>query len=443
MTLTNILKSKTASVWGLGYLGYTTMLKLQNSGFNIIAYDTNKHQLRQFLNGQHPNKGQIAIWSQMNYLPKLDQRKIKTVTSPKELFKASHLHIIAIPRFRHRTSKDEDITKKLSVIFSKYLKKSKIKPLVIFESAFVPGYIEKYFVKTLEENKIFCSRDYYLGALFRTDWSMERFVNHKDKMPIGGYCGKALDMTKQLFNHLGIQTVKLGNLDEAEIYVNSVNAIQAMASDFIRQLTLGYPSVNMKRLSEVLFRDVTLEDCALNIGTGGEKMTLATDNLIRGSENPGNLTLLKEFQDINISSVLSYGEYIIRHGFKSVAILGITYKGNQKDLTLSPSITLADYLLRNSVKVSLNDPFCTKREIQRLIKGAKITDFPGKAFSAEVLIIASDHTVYKHLSQAALDNIRNKKTRLVIDNYGIWSHLLFDRKTKYHQIGDGRFNLSK
>lgn len=442
MILENILKTKTVSVWGVGYLGYTTMLKFQNSGFNILAYDLNAQQLEQFLNGKQPTKTQIANWSGMGYLPKLDYSKIKVAINPKELFESSHLHMFAMPRFHYHSVKDEDITKRLSDIFSRNLKNSKTTPLIVFESAFVPGYIEKYFVKALKKHKLTCSRNYYLGALFRTDWSMEKFINHKDRMPIGGCCAKTRAVMKKLFSHLDMPTIDLGSVKEAEIYVNSVSAIQAMVSDFIRQLVLGYPSANMKRLSEALFRNITLEDCALNIGTGGEKMTRGADNLIQGSDNPGNLSLLKEFQDINISSVLSYGEYIIRHGYKSVTILGASYRGNQKDLTLSPSITLADYLLRNSVKVLLNDPFCTKNEIRKLVKGVEIIDFPSRAFSTEALVVASDHTVYKHLSQQALNRVQ-KKTKLIIDNYGIWPHLSFAKKTRYHQVGDGSLNLSR
>ena len=45
MDLKSILKTKTVSVWGTGYLGYTTMLRLQNNGFNIVAYDISREQL--------------------------------------------------------------------------------------------------------------------------------------------------------------------------------------------------------------------------------------------------------------------------------------------------------------------------------------------------------------------------------------------------------------
>jgi len=312
----------------------------------------------------------------------------------------------------------------------------------VFESVFVPGNIEKSFASHLKEKKIICSKDYYLGVMFRTDWSIEAFINQKDRMSVAGYCKKSLEAVRGVFDYLGVPTVTFDSLNEAELYANSIGAIQAMASGFIRQLSLGYPSVNIRRVSDLLFKNITLEDCVLNIGTGGERMTFAIDNLIEGSKNPGNLTLLKEFQDINISSVISYAEYIIRHSYKSVAVLGITYKGNQRNLILSPAITLADYLVKNGVRVFLNDPFFSKDEMARIVKGAEIAKFPNGVFSRDVLLLASDHNEYKRLSQSMLNDIK-KKTKLVIDNCGIWSHLSFGNKIKYYQVGDGSLNLLK
>lgn len=441
MMLNDILKTKTVSVWGLGYLGYTTILKLQDNGFQIVAYDIKKKQMKHFSSRKYPSKGQIVIWSRTGYVPKLNYKNIRVASNPKELFGSSSLHMIAMPRYHDDLTK-EDIAVHLSDIFAKYLKYSKQPPLVIFESAFIPGYIEKYFVQVLEKKGLYCSKDYYLGAWFRTDWNIETFIDRNIRMPIGGYCEKSLAIMRELFTYLAIPTIDIGNLKEAEVYANSINAIQSMISDFVRQIALGYPKLNIRKLSTLLFKHIMLDDCVLNIGTGGKKMTFAIDNLICGSDNPEDLTLLKEFQNINISSVLNYAEYIKRHAYKSVTILGITNKGNQKDIVLSPTITMADYLIKNSVKVALHDPFCTKQEIRKLIKGAEVADFPNDAFASDVLVLATDHDEYKYLSQSMLDGIK-KRTKLIIDNYGTWFSLSFGSNIKYHKVGDGSLDLAK
>ncbi|MFA5147256.1 MAG: UDP binding domain-containing protein [Candidatus Omnitrophota bacterium] len=440
MTLRDILKTKTVSVWGVGYLGYTSMLALQQGGFDIVAYDLHRHQLEKMKGGDYPDKEQAAVWSRVNYLPKLDRDKIKIANSPAGLFRSSSIHIIAMSEFRE-TTKGDNMVKRMAAIFAANLRKGRTVPLVIFESTSVPGHIEENFVKPLAARGIRCSRDYYLGAIFRPDWTTEAFMNRKGKLPIAGHCLKGLAAVKRLTEYLGIRTIELDGIKEGEIYINSMNAIQVVVSDFLRQLVLGYPSVNIKKISERLFKNISFDDCAVNIGSGGEKETFAIDNLIRGSESQEALALLKEFQDSGISSVLSYAEYIVRHGYKSVAMLGITYKGNQKDVVLSPSLTLADYLLKNSVRVWLNDPFYSSKDIVKLVKGARAADFPDGVFDADVVVVSSDHNQYRYLSQERLDGIK-KKTRLVIDNIGVWSHLKFDGGI-YHQVGDGSLNLLK
>lgn len=442
MFMKNVLNKKRASVWGTGYLGYTIMLKLQEYGFKIFAYELNRFQRELFRKGNYPAKEQAISWSAMNYLPKLDCAQIKLADDPRELFRDVYLHIIATPE-AHKNISERNIAGDLAEIFSVNLKKKgAVKPLIVLESAATPGHIEKFFVERLKAEGLNCGRDYYLGVLFRTDWSVEAFLKQEDFMPIAGYCRISLEAMRQLCGYFSLPCVELGTIKEAEIYVNSMHALQSMANDFARQLAVGYPSVNIKRVSKALFKNIRLHSCALDMGSGGVRTTFAIDNLIHGSACPQDLTLLKDFQDINISSVLDYGEYIIRHSYKSVGILGLTYGGNQKDVMFSPSITLADYLISNSVEVLLDDPFCTKNEINKLVKNAKVSDFPEGIFSTEVLVLAAGHRRYRQLSQAVFDRIK-KKTKLIIDNYGIWSSLSFGDKVKYHCVGDGTLDLTK
>lgn len=441
MPVLNLLKHKKVSVWGLGYLGYTAMLKLQDNGFDVLAYDLNPRQLKLYEKNNYPAQEQALAWSRTGYVPKLDFEKIKVTRSPSDLFgKDVALHIIATPE-NHRMKGTESVASAFAAIFSRYLKKGR-PVLILFTSAFIPGHIERYFITPLKDRGFCCPRDYGVAAAFRMDWSIERFVADKDIVPVAGCCERSVSLARSFLAYLKVPFVEFDTLREAEIYANSCNAMQAMAVDFARQLAVGYPNVNMKKVSDELFKNIRFDGCDLNMGTGGAQFAFAINQLVEGSGNPGSLTLLKEFQDINISSVLDYAEYIIRQSYKSVSIMGLTYKGNQKDLTLSPALTLANYLIKNGVRVSVHDPFLNKKEFARLLKGAQSVDFPAGVFSSEVLIIASDHSLYKYVSQERFDGLK-KKTRLIIDNYGIWQGLSFPKSIRYHRVGDGTLNLLK
>ena len=428
------------SVWGLGYLGYTTILALQNRGITPAVHDLNVVQLNRFVKDRsEPTDDQVVSWSRIGFLPRLDFSRLTVAHAPLALFGGNSLHFVAIPESSN--DPDASVMSRLASVFAAGIKGSVKPPLIIFESAYIPGHIERNFISRLKSHGLVCGRDYYAGAWFRTDWTVESFLNREEPMPVAGFCPKSAEAVMGLFSSLGLPVVALETIKEAEIYVNAMSTIQAMATDFMRQLSLGYPAVDMKRVSRLLFSNARLDECELTMGTGGTKMTLAIDHLIEGSSDPGSLSLLKDFQDLNISSVINYGEFLKRHGFRSVTILGLTYRGNQKDLTLSPSMTLADYLIENGIIVSINDPLFTGPEIKKMVKGCGVVDFDASIFSSEVLIVATDHREYRFLSPKMLS--AGKKTRLVIDNYGIWSGFSFGKNIRYCQVGDGSLNLLK
>jgi len=260
MLLSDILKEKTVAVWGLGYLGYTTILKLQNSGFNILAYDFEERQLNSLLHGKYPTGSQKVSWSGTGFVPSLDFNKIKVAKSAGEMIKGSPLHIIAIPE-DERTASGANIAVKLAGIFGHNFKNFSAKPCFIFESAFIPGHIEKYFIGNLKKYGLNVTKDYCAGALFRTDWSIEAFMGKKNRMPIAGCCAKSLDILRAFCEYMGVMPLEMGGIKEAEVYINSTNVIQAMINDFVRQLAMGYPFINMKKLSNILFENITLDDC--------------------------------------------------------------------------------------------------------------------------------------------------------------------------------------
>ncbi len=441
MPLNSLGKFTTVTVWGLGYLGYTSILKLQANGFSVMASDFDKEHLEQFKKGVYPTQSQIASWSRTNYIPKINWASITVTTDYASLFRSSQVHIIAMPE-SHPVTATQCITSQLAETFSQQVKKSKNAPLIIFLSAYVPGHIEHHFVLPLKAKKLLCGRHYFLGGLFRTDWNVERFINQTRPMPIGGYCPKSLTVLHDFISTLKIPVLILPSLKEAEIYTNTLNALQAIGEDVIRQLAFAYPSQDIRTVSELLFKHISFEDCSLGLGTGGKRMTFAIDYLLKGSAHPKSLALLGEIQNMSISSVLTYAEYLIRHKVGSVTILGLSSIGSQKDITLSPTITLADYLIKNKINVSANDPLYKPEEIRKLLKGVHYVDFPRQSLSGDAVIVASDHALYRSLRQEMISRLF-KSVRLVIDTQGIWRQLQFGKKISYHCPGDGTLNLFK
>ena len=68
-----VLGSKKISVWGLGYLGYTTLLTLQKNGFTATVYDFNQSRLDDLKIAAYPGVEQINGWTKEGKIPQLDK----------------------------------------------------------------------------------------------------------------------------------------------------------------------------------------------------------------------------------------------------------------------------------------------------------------------------------------------------------------------------------
>lgn len=91
-----LLQTKTISVWGVGYLGYTTILRLQKNGFYTTIYDFNESRLDDLVDGNYPNKEQLNSWSKNGKMPTLNFEKLEIVKDNKLLFE-NNVHIISFP----------------------------------------------------------------------------------------------------------------------------------------------------------------------------------------------------------------------------------------------------------------------------------------------------------------------------------------------------------
>ena len=136
-----ILKTKKISIWGAGYLGYTTTLRLQDSGFTSTIYDFNGNRLDGLINGSYPNKEQLNSWSKNGKIPSLDFKKIDIAKDIDLLFQ-NKIHIISFPNTKNYNYKEIATT---FIQNKEQLKDS----LVIFQSAGIPKAIEKEFCAKL------------------------------------------------------------------------------------------------------------------------------------------------------------------------------------------------------------------------------------------------------------------------------------------------------
>lgn len=427
---TLLLKKKLVSVWGIGYLGYTELIKLQSKGFSAKVSDfTDTSFTTKIKRGDYLDKEKRYNWSAGGSIPPLDLTKIKIVKSEKEMF-GTNVHIIAFPAVNRG---GKDLLGLLAKIFIK--NKAQLEgALVLFLSAGVPGNIRKQFIAPLQKSGCRCS----FASAFRSDWVMEDFLRDSRPRILAADSLQGLAMAKSFFDAMEITTKNLGTVEEAELYENSKNTLQYMVTMFINQLAFAYPNINMRKMTSYLLRDVALNESHLNIGAGSVKLPISVDNILRGSSNPNVLSLINETEGANINLILSYAELLKKNKCASAVILGISVRSNQRNIDVSPSIMIAEYLHKLGLRVWIDDPFYSDAVLKKIAPFARPTDIIKDGFKADALVVMTDHDKYKYLSQEDINRLGIRNAHLVIDNNGLFQNFSFSPKTKYHVIGDGK-----
>lgn len=429
----HLLKTKNISVWGIGYLGYTKTLKLQSKGFSVNVFDITKSGFKgKKSNNNYPDKTMAYRWSESGTIPLIDHSKLHLSTID-EMF-VSCVHIFAFPVTYKGGEKG--FLSKLAQLFIEH-KDRLDNTLVIFESAGPPGTIAHHFLEPLQKHNVHCC----VATAFRSDWSLEEYLMQNKKIVLSGKDATSLKKAEFFHELLGIKYKTLSTIKEAEIYENARNGLQYTTTVFINQLALAYQETSIRAMTDYLIEDIELNESHLCIGAGGYKMPYFIESILEGSHNPSALSLIQEVHKINLSIIISYAEIIARRGIKSIAILGLSVKGNQKNIDFSPSVILAEHLSMSGVSVYIDDPMYTEKELKDILPRCKKFNILKEKIDIEALFIMNDHSKFKYITQNDIDRLGIADIPLIIDNAALFVNFKFGHRTLYHAIGDGNMGL--
>lgn len=419
-----ILETKKVSVWGIGYLGYTTILRLQDNGFYSTLYDFNTKRLEKLIKGTYPAKEQLNSWSKNGKIPSINLKNIEVVKDNTLLFN-NRIHIISFPNIGNF-----DYLKLANIFIEN---KDKLEDsLIIFQSAGVPKSIEKEFCKTLKDNNIYIE----VSTVFRNDWTIESFFNNDNNKRVISTNNKNSSNKIDIFlKLLGLNSIRLENIEESEIYENTKNALNYTIVAFFNQLSLSYPNININELSKRLLSDISFDNLSLGVSSVDYKSEQSIENILRGSS--GNfLSILKEANNTNISFLFYYVNLLKNKNINSVTILGLSSYHNMKDLRFSPSVILAEYLNKENIKVYILDDNFTENEVMELLPYCEFKDINSQLIDSDVVFVMSLPNEYKFFTQTKIDEIGLSNVKYLLDNTGFFKNFVYNEYTVYHQLCD-------
>ena len=419
------------AVWGTGYIGLSSMVYFAQKGVICKGFDVDKNKVKKI------NKGELTIPELKNWfnidIKKLSKNHLLSATTNyKNLLSDKYkVHLIAIPTEKNGKPYFNilfNVLKKLSLIIKK-----KKKPIIIIESTLTPKFTDKFIIPYFKKLG-FKSEDYILGIAPRRDWFVAntKTIEKLDRV-VGAKNYKEGLLIKNILSIVCKKIHVASDYSVSEMVKSIENAYRHMEITLANQLSLAYKDYDMREVLNLVGTKWNMGTFFPGFGTGGYCIPLSSQYVLREIPDKKKLTLLRETIKTDNKINILIAKSIIKRNFKSVAILGLSYKGNLKVDILSPVKPFIKYLKKNKIKVELFDPFYSSKEIKQKT-GLKTFKFPQGLKNFECIVLSVDHSHFKKEFELTKKYIVGCK--YILDNMGVWKKLKLPKQIEYKISGE-------
>ena len=126
------------------------------------------------------------------------------------------------------------------------------------------------------------------------------------------------------------------------------NAYRHMEITLANQLSLAYPRESMREVLKLVGTKWNIGTYFPGFGTGGYCIPLSSQYVLREVKDK-KLTLLRETIKTDKNINIKIANSIAKKRFKNVGVLGLSYKGNLKVSTLSPTIPFIKHIKKKEI----------------------------------------------------------------------------------------------
>lgn len=408
---------------GLGYIGLPTSIMFAKHGVDVVGVDIKQEAVDKL------NNGQIHIEE-----PGLQEALEEVLASGK--FKASTIpeqadaYIIAVPT---PNNSDEHKSCDISIVMCgvesivPLLKKGDI---VIVESTIAPRTMDDHVKPYLESEGFIIGEDIYL--VHCPERVLPGKIMHElvyNNRIIGGITPACVEAGKRVYGafvkgemiETQAKTAEMSKLMEntyRDVNIALANELAKICNDLeinvndVIEMANKHPRVNLHKPGP---------------GVGGH--CLAVDPYFIIAEAPEQALLIKLARDINVSMP----EYVVhrtkdilsRLGGNKVTVFGLTYKGDVDDIRESPAFDIYEMLTASQYEVVAYDPH-VKQEFVEKDMGTAVKD-------SDLVLILSDHSEFKQLTDGDFDGMRNK---YILDTKNVVKTKDEFKEVKYYNFGN-------
>ena len=391
-----MLKNKTISIIGLGYVGLPTALIVANAGYKVFGYDKdtemitelNNHKLRILENGFEKFFKSVVKKNKISFNNNLEK---------------SDVYIIAVP-----TPIYEDKTPDLSYVESaceEIIPLLKKNDTIILESTSPIGTTKNILEQIKSERKDLFNKNQL--PCFSLAYCPERVlpgnlvheILNNDRI-VGGINEESSKSVKKFYQSFTSGKVFDTNSQTAELVKLTENAFRDVNIAFANELSMlcENKDINVFDAIELANKHPRVNILSPGIGVGGHCIPVDPWFIVHSSKKYSSLIKRsREINDEKTKWVLEKIIQIIERLFESnkkikIGILGITYKPNINDIRESPSYKIALSLKEKYNSLSISDEYVypKPKDLNFISKDRLIKE-------SDIIFILTKHTEYKNI----------------------------------------------
>lgn len=428
--------TKRVGIWGLGYLGFSSMAHFAGNGVSCIGTDPLEERVEDVNRGRTtiPN---LDMWLGFDTQPLAQAGLMRATTDWKELVTEDvAVHLIAVPTEHMGEPYDEPLRDVMEKLVHYRQLSIEMSPLIIVESTLTPRKVDELVIPMLETGGLRVGHDVLVGVAPRRDWfiSPEKTLQTLPRV-IGGTTPETTALMAEVLGIVSDHILRASDHRHAELVKSVENAYRHMDIALANQLSLAYPGLDVREVLRLVGTKWNMETYYPSFGTGGYCIPLAPQYVLEGARRPDELSLLKVALEADRAQPFRVARSLVRRGVERVGILGFAYKGNLKVHTLTPTLPILGELWRAGVVAKVHDPYFTLEELRRYCDPSVETfPFPEGLREFDAILIVADHTHYRLTKpRQVLEHLT--RCWLVLDNVGVWRDFPLNG-IEYHVAGD-------
>jgi nucleotide sugar dehydrogenase len=295
--------------------------------------------------------------------------------------------------------------------------------LVSYETTVSVGTVRNEFVPILEKSGLRCGRDFQV--CFSPERVKSRLVLERlGRTPkvVGGFDEACAQSGAAFYERaLGAQILQVGTLEAAE-FTKLVGMLYRDVNIALVNQVAAYAEVigmDLEKIIEAANTDGEASLLTPGIGVGGHCAPVYPWFIIRDAERFGlDLTLARTAREVN----LGQAEHVVQRleaalgglDGKRIIILGLAFRPEVKEQTMSPAFLLRDALGKRNAATFLHDPLFDADEIRENgFEPAQLLDAGGW----DALILNTAHAAYSALDFVGL---QARGLKVVVDGRNAW-----------------------